>query len=173
MERNTVAGSWASLSDEDYLRNRVDDQIAWLETKSASNKTWYFRLQIFTLITAASIPVVSLALPEEGLRLVVALLGSMTMVAAGITTLFQFKDQWMDYRATVEALKYEKYLFLTGSNPYENGNAFSLFTNRIESILSEENINWQKKEFSTASKKRADSADQGTDNSNIDTVTID
>ncbi len=149
VEQNQTPATWASLSAEDYLRERVDDQLDWYSKKSASNKRWYFRLQLFTLVAAASIPVISLSSSDNAVRILVAVIGALTAVAAGVLTLYQFKDQWVDYRSTAETLKYEKYLFMTGASPYTDAKAFSLFTNRVESIIIQENKGWREKKFST------------------------
>lgn len=132
---------------ERYLRERVDEQLAWYENKSAISKRWYYRLQIVTLISAATIPVITLSSGEFVVRLVVALLGSVTAVSAGLLSLYQFRDQWIDYRATAEVLKFERYRFVTRVDPYVGSDAFSQFVNRIEAVIIQENQGWQQKQF--------------------------
>lgn len=145
MENISNRGTIASMSPEQYLKERVDDQLAWYGKKSAANKNWHHRLQLITLIAAASIPVISLSSSEFYVRLLVAIVGSITAVAAGIVTLFQFKDLWVDYRTTAEQIKYEKFLYLTGSAPYQTDMAFSDFVNRIEGIIAQENRGWNER----------------------------
>lgn len=139
------SSQWRSMSSEQYMLERVDDQLSWYSKKSASNKTWHHRLQLVTLIAAALVPVVSLSSSELSVRILVALLGSIATVAAGIVGLYQFKDLWVDYRSTAEQLKYEKYLFLTGAAPYRDSTSFSLFVNRVEGIIAQENRGWNEK----------------------------
>lgn len=142
-ESNAV--QWRSMSAEQYLEQRVDDQLAWYSKKSTANKHWHFRLQMITLIAAAMVPVVSLSTTVHGARIIVAIIGSIAAIAAGAVALFQFRDLWVDYRATAEQLKYEKYLFITGSEPYAKSDCFSLFVNRVESIIVQENRGWHQK----------------------------
>ena len=48
----------------------------------------------------------------------------------------------MSYRTTAEALKQEKYLYLTGSTPYSETDSFSLFVTRIENVITNQNSGW-------------------------------
>lgn len=145
MNSETKQAHWCSMSPEQYLAERVDDQLAWYSKKSASNKNWHFRLQLITLIAAALVPVITLSSSEFAVRIVVALVGSVAAIAAGVVTLYQFRDLWVDYRATAEQLKFEKYLFLTGSEPYSSNDCFSLFVNRVENTILQENRGWHEK----------------------------
>ncbi|MBX2847967.1 MAG: DUF4231 domain-containing protein [Acidiferrobacterales bacterium] len=145
MNKDHEYRSWRSMSPEQYLKERVDDQLAWYSKKSATNKNWHFRLQLVTLIAAALVPVISLSSSAMGVRIVVAIVGSIAAVAAGVVALYQFRDLWIDYRSTAEQLKYERYLFLTGSEPYGTEECFSLFVNRVENIILEENRGWYEK----------------------------
>ena len=145
MNKETKPSQWASMSPEQYLKDRVDNQLAWYSKKSTSNKNWHFRLQLVTLIAAALVPVISLSSSEFGVRILVAIVGSVAAIAAGVVALYQFRDLWVDYRATAERLKFEKYLFITGSAPYGNSDCFSLFVNRVENAILEENRGWHEK----------------------------
>jgi len=46
------------------------------------------------------------------------------------------------YRATSEALKREKMLFLTRSPPYDGERGFTEFVGRVEALLGSENTAW-------------------------------
>lgn len=136
---------WRSMSPKQYIQERVDDQLAWYDKKSTINKNWHLRLQLLTLIAAALVPVVTLTFTGTGGRILVAVTGSIAAIAAGVVALFQFRDLWVDYRATAERLKYEKFLFLTGSEPYSSRDSFSLFVNRVEHTILSENQSWGEK----------------------------
>lgn len=119
MEKADNTGSKSIyLSAADYLQHRVDDQLAWYSRKSAKNKRWYYRLQFITLLSAVAVPVISLSSGDIKVRFLVALLGAIAAFAAGLSSMYQFRDQWLDYRSTSESLKFEKHLFLTRSAPY-------------------------------------------------------
>lgn len=148
MEKLNKAGSESKyLSVADYLQQRVDDQLEWYGGKSAQNKRWYYRLQFITLLSAVAVPVISLSSGDIKVRFVVAFLGAIAALAAGLSSMYQFRDQWLDYRSTAESLKFEKHLFLTRADPYNTSKAFSLFVHRVETAIISENRSWQQKGF--------------------------
>ncbi|WP_150084424.1 DUF4231 domain-containing protein [Prosthecochloris aestuarii] len=133
------------MTPEEYLENRLEDQITWYDKKSGVNKLGFIGFQIATLIASASIPVISLFSGAIWARLVVAILGSTTTVTAGIVALYQFREHWIQYRTTAESLKQEKYRFHTKTEPYSGENAFSILVDRVESLVFEENTTWHQR----------------------------
>jgi hypothetical protein len=147
----------ASMTAQTYIKNRVDDQLAWYDKKSTTNKLWHYRWQVIALISTAIIPILSLLSGEMEVRVAVACLGALAAIAAGFMSMYQFRDQWADYRTTAELLKYEKFHFLTGSAPYEKENSFGLFVTRIEAIILKENSQWKERHLNA--EKSAEAAD--------------
>jgi hypothetical protein len=52
------------------------------------------------------------------------------------------QEHWIEYRATAESLRREKFLFLTQTEPYDKDDAFHLLVQRVEALLSNENTEW-------------------------------
>ena len=50
--------------------------------------------------------------------------------------------QWIEYRSTCESLKHEKFLFLSGAEPYCEENSYHLLVQRVEGLISKENSEW-------------------------------
>jgi hypothetical protein len=142
------------MNQEEYIANRVDDQIYWYDGKSQKAQKNYKRLKIAEMVCSASIPILvtfwnSLAYIPP----VVAILGAVVTVLTGIHGLYNFHENWIEYRSTAETLKHEKFMYLTQSGIYkENENAFNQFVERVESIISRENINWAQLNVSEATK---------------------
>ena len=105
------------MTPEEYIKDRVEDQIVWYDRKSGSNKLCFILLQIATLAGSASVPVFSIFSSDMWARLTVAILGSATAITTGIVSLFQFREHWIDYRTTAESLKHEKFMYQTGTGP--------------------------------------------------------
>ena len=61
---------------------------------------------------------------------------------ASLLALLRLQEHWINYRATAEGLKTEKFLFLTQTQPYDTGNAFHLLVQRVEALLSKESAQW-------------------------------
>ena len=145
MDKLDSSNSLQSMTPSDYMEKRVNDQLRWYGDKSALNKRWHQRLQIITLVAAALVPIVSLSSTQEFVRIIVAVIGSIAAIAAGVVALFQFRDLWVEYRSAAECIKYEKYLYLTGAPPYSNNDAFHLFVVRVESVIAGQNRGWTEK----------------------------
>jgi hypothetical protein len=138
------------MTQEEYLKQRLDDQIDWYDRKSSWNQKWYKRLQVILLVAAAAIPFLSgyvseVPVAELGLpwvKIAIGLLGVAIAAIAAVLGLYNFQENWIKYRTTCESLKKEKYKFLTGVLPYDDDNAFTLLVEHVEGLISKENTDW-------------------------------
>jgi hypothetical protein len=131
------------MTPEEYLRARVDDQIDWYSKKSKSNQNWFKGLKLVELASAAVIPFVagmSSIIPCSAW--ILGMLGVMVAICAGVTSVYHHQENWINYRATSEALKHEKFLFQTQSGAYADDSSFESFVQRIEALISRENSTW-------------------------------
>lgn len=139
----TYIGEIMEMDKEKYLSERLNKQIEWYNTQSQNNKNWFKSLRVIEIVSAAVIPFIagySESIPYSQVAL--GSLGVVIAVSAGLSTLNKYQENWLMYRTTCEALEHEKYLFLTDCNPYNTDNAFSIFVERIEGLLSKENLQW-------------------------------
>lgn len=121
---------------------RLDDQIEWYDSKSQSNQKLFKLVKALQLAAAAGIPVVA-ALDGEIPNWVFAALGGLVLILEGVQQLYQYQQNWINYRSTCEALKHEKYLFLANSGPYRStDNPIPLLAERIEGLISQEHAKW-------------------------------
>lgn len=124
------------MTPDEYLKDWVDDQIAWYDRKSVSNKKWFIILQVTTLVAAASVPVFVIFSGDMWARVIVAALGSATAITIGVVFIYQFREHWIEYRTTAESLKHEKYLYQTDTDIYVGDDAFSVLVERVEALVS-------------------------------------
>ncbi len=68
-------------------------------------------------------------------------------------TLYKYKENWIKYRTTTESLKYERFLYLDKTEPYEGEDPFPLLVRRVASLISMENTEWTGK-MATQKKER-------------------
>lgn len=132
------------MTEQQYLDERVLDQIAWYERKAAFSKKWFIRLKILETVLALMIPFLSGCITNENsfsLKVVIGLVGIVVAAVANLMTILKLHENWIQYRMVTESLKQERYLFITKSGPYENG-TFASFVSRIESLISKENAQW-------------------------------
>lgn len=143
--------SIARLEPEDYLRERVDEQIQWMESKARQSKSSHRLLRLVQitlgiLVTAAG-PYTTVL--DYGPQITTAL-GAIISLAAAWEAVNDYQNNWIRYRRTLEDLERERLLFQTASGPYrqntavssEDEVAFSLFVTRVEALLGQELDSW-------------------------------
>src|SRR5262249_56354366 len=131
------------ISPEDYIEQRLNDQINWYGQKSSTNQLWFKRLRLAEIVAAAVIPFLSGFAGESlSIKLAIGALGVIVAIIASLLALLRLQEHWINYRATAEALKTEKFLFLTQTHPYDTGDAFHLLVQRLQAFLSKENTEW-------------------------------
>lgn len=146
------------ISQSEYLKNRIDDQISWYEKKSRGNKNWYRRLRIVSIAIALSIPILtsligSEKIEEDTLKIIIAVAGATIGLIEGLMGLNKYHDLWSTYRMAAEKLKYHRYLFEAGAAPYDGEDSFQVFVKNAEDIMASERAGWQQ-----SSKQAAPSA---------------
>lgn len=128
------------MLEESPAWSRVQDQIAWYDTKSQANQRWFKRLKICQIVTAAAIPV---AASTSAPVWVMGGGGALIVVLEGLQQLQQYQQNWTTYRATCEQLKHEQFLFLAKAGPYETtSQPDALLAERVESLVSQEHAAW-------------------------------
>ena len=146
MEKKDSIQDFINMGVESYMEKRVKDQIDWMSGKSSSNKIKYQSYKLLVIILSVSIPfVVSLLTDFPNLKYLAGLIGVVIAGIEGILSLYDYQNNWLNYRSTVETLQREQFLFATKTANYKDvEDGFSLFVERIEGILSAESKNWAK-----------------------------
>jgi hypothetical protein len=123
-----------------YAWERLEDQLGWYDRKSAHCKNWFQRFKVLQIVIAAAIPVVA---GGGAGAWVTGSLGASIVALESFQQLFQFQQNWVGYRATAEALKHEKFVYLAHAGPYRDAPApDALLAERIEGLVSQEHAAW-------------------------------
>lgn len=131
------------MTEEEYIKDRLEDQLKWYGQKSQHNQKRYNRLRLVEIVSAALIPFLAGGgkyIPHP--MVITGVLGVVIAVCAGAASLYKFHENWIQYRTTAEQLKHEKFLYLTDTAPYDRDDKFSLLVERVESLISKENSMW-------------------------------
>lgn len=132
-----------AIAETEYFEQRLDDQIAWYDRKSSVNQAAYKRLRLIEIIAAAAIPLLAgYAQQSVYVGVAIGVIGLTVAVLAGIVNLYRFQENWNEYRATAEALKQEKYLYLVRAEPYNGDQPLELLVQHVESLLKSETTGW-------------------------------
>ena len=144
-----------SQSPEQITLERLAENLAWYSAKSTRNKTWFQSLKTLTIASAALIPVMSTSGIPHGAQ-ISAGLGVLIAVIESLQQLKQYHDNWINYRASEEALKHEQYLYLARAGPYRGiDSPQTLLAERVESIVSQEEKGWVSSQTSAQQSKPA------------------
>ena len=131
------------MNEETYLKERLENQLAWYDNKSQHNQRCFKRLRLLEIVSAALIPFLSGVgdkVPYSAWW--IGGLGVIIAVSAAASTLFKFHENWIEYRTTAEQLKHEKFIYLTHTKPYDTQEKFGLLVERVEALISKENSAW-------------------------------
>ena len=131
-----------AAAGNDPVIERLEDQIAWYDRKSAAGQNAYKRIKVIEICAAALIPFVAASdVPHIGW--VTGGLGVLITILEGLLNLNQYQQNWAAYRSTAEALKHEKFVFVAQASEYAAAeNPRRLLAERIESLVSQEHTKW-------------------------------
>jgi len=128
------------MSINDYIEQRLKEQIEWYSSKSRWNQQWFKRLIVVQLSCAIFLPVIAIYFSP----IFTGILGGAIAFITGILSVYRFQESWVEYRATSEKLKHQLIIFETRVEPYHDDTTrFSILVKTVEGILSQENVQWQ------------------------------
>ncbi len=129
-----------SVNSDSPVRARLEDQIAWYDTKSQRNQLRFKQLKVCQIVVAAAIPVAAAASAPLWL---LGGGGALIVILEGLQQLQQYQQNWTTYRSTCERLKHEKFLFAAHAGAYAVApNPEALLAERVESLVSQEHAAW-------------------------------
>jgi len=136
-------------NDSGPTMERLEDQIKWYDKHGIVNRLMFLTQKTIVIVAAALIPFLSgLKLSGEWLGIgatqwISGGLGVLIAILESLQQLHQYHANWIGYRATCEALRREKFLYLAKAGPYAGANDPGvLLAERVESLASQENAKW-------------------------------
>ena len=73
------------ISPEEYIEQRLNDQIGWYDRKSTANQRWFKRLRFAEIVAAATIPFLSgFADKSLAIKIAIGALGVFVAVIASV-----------------------------------------------------------------------------------------
>jgi hypothetical protein len=153
--------SSSSMACDDYMVQRVDDQLAWLGKKSQRNKSAFLFHRVVGIGLGALITILSPYAGQPGalktwIPPLLQISGAGVAIAGSLLALYQYQENWVRYRTLKEALLREKMLYLTGSSQaYSGPDGFQQFVRTAEDIMALERSNWSQQASDKAESRRA------------------
>lgn len=131
------------MDKHQYIEERLEQQITWYDNKSICHQNTYKRWKLVQIILSASIPFI--AGYVDVLKVLAILTGALGVIITsieGYLSLGKQHENWIEYRKICETLKHEKYMYETGTGVYNTDEKFEVLIERVETIISQENVNW-------------------------------
>ena len=132
---------FGSMSQEEYIDERLNQFKEWYDKKATNAKKLYQRMRAVTVIGGAVVPVL-INLPIKHVEIVATIISLLVLVLISLESVFHFREQWKNYRATEQLLAKEYFNFATAEGPYrelEEKEAFLSFVDRVENAIASEN----------------------------------
>jgi uncharacterized integral membrane protein len=127
---------------QNYLKERYEDQINWYDKKSMLNQKMYRFFQLSVIILAAITPVLVAIAPETN-RWPAVIIAALVAIGTIILNTSKYQENWINYRTTAETLRKEIHFYRVGLGDYRDSeDREALFIERVESLISRENIMW-------------------------------
>jgi uncharacterized integral membrane protein len=127
---------------QNYLKERYEDQINWYDKKSMLNQKMYRFFQLSVIILAAITPVLVAIAPETN-RWPAVIIAALVAIGTIILNTSKYQENWINYRTTAETLRKEIHFYRAGLGDYRDSeDREALFIERVESLISRENIMW-------------------------------
>jgi hypothetical protein len=141
------------VSEPDPITARLEDQLQWYDRKSIANQKAFRLIKTVEIMAAAVIPFLG-AFKYPQMVWATGALGVLITILEGLLHLNQHQQNWISYRATCEALKHEKYLYIAKAPPYDGpGDSRALLAERVESLVSQEHAKWAATQLQQAKEK--------------------
>ena len=143
------------MNIDDYMKERVEDQIKWLSRESSRNQHWFKKLRAVEIVMGCAIAYLVSHAEIVPIQVFTGALGVAVAAIGGLLSLYRFQEKWVEYRVTAESLKREKFFFLTGTAPYDVNDKFQILVTRVETVLAAENIQWAETEAARSERNSA------------------
>ncbi|MFV2059023.1 MAG: DUF4231 domain-containing protein [Thiohalomonadales bacterium] len=130
-----------SMSPEEYIDERLNQFREWYDVKAVGAKNMYLRMRAITVVGGAIVPVL-INLEFDYVNMITTIISLVVVVLISLESVFHFREQWKNYRATEQLLAKEYFNFITGEGPYrelEERDAFLSFVDRVENAIASEN----------------------------------
>lgn len=129
-----------------YITERLNEQIAYYGKKSIRLQREYYILSILNIIILAFVPFLTLLSDFSQIyRYIIAASSAIASIFSSILLLRKTKDNWLEYRATGEALKTELERYRYQVEAYEKldkKHANDQLVTQCEKIMQLEHSEW-------------------------------
>lgn len=132
--------AFGSLTPEEYIDERLNQFRSWYDEKAVRAKKLYQWMRVVAVVGGAVVPVLLNVFDDE--YYITTLVSLLVVISVSLESVFHFREQWKNYRATEQLLAKEYFNFVTAEGPYrglKEHDAFLNFVERVENAIASEN----------------------------------
>lgn len=131
---------------EKYINDRLLQQIEYYSKESKKLQEEYYAISIVSIIVLAIIPIITLLSDAfTSFRYLIAGASAISSVLSSVLLIRKTKDNWLEYRATSEALQSELAKYNCCASVYNvksDEERLVILVNTCEKIMSAEHNGW-------------------------------
>ena len=133
-----------TASPQDYIDNRLNDQLRWYRDKAGEAKQRYAWLATVQFGMTASVPVLN-AIGAHDLRFiyVASICAAIAAVSMGFLALGNHQQNWLRYRQAANSLETIFWLYKHGAAPFDGPERDRLLVERAEDVMAQESGQWR------------------------------
>lgn len=154
---NPIERTGKTLTDQDYIDMRLDDQIQWHKRKSEWNASRFKLLKYVDTFVAALVPISigvgsvfdTTDIPSDQdqyvvwiTRIISALSGVYVAISAGFIELESFEINAKNFKRMYRKLEGYKYKYLSRTEPFDEDDAFGRLVFSVENELHQDVANF-------------------------------
>lgn len=132
---------YGTITQTEYIDERLNQFREWYDFKAVRAKKLYQWMRATTVIGGAIVPVL-INSPIQNVDIITTLISLLVVILISLESVFHFREQWKNYRATEQLLAKEYFNFVAGEGSYRNKKpeeAFLDFVDRVENAIASEN----------------------------------
>jgi len=132
---------YGTITQKEYIDERLNQFREWYDVKAVKAKRTYQWMRAITVISGAIVPVL-INIQCKYIDIFTTFLSLLVVILISLESVFHFREQWKNYRATEQLLAKEYFNFVAAEGSYRNKTAkeaFLDFVDRVENAIASEN----------------------------------
>ena len=134
---------YGTMTQEEYIEERLNQFRAWYDVKATRAKKIYQWMRSITVVGGAIVPVlINLKVECFDITFITTAISLIVVIFVSLESVFHFREQWKNYRATEQLLAKEYFNYVTAEGFYrtkQEDEAFLDFVDRVENAIASEN----------------------------------
>ena len=144
LARQAVTDSILSVGPQDYIDNRLKDQLDWYRTKAGQAKQRHTLLASVQFATTAAVPVLNAFGAQDHAYIYAASISAaIAAISMGFLALGNHQQNWLRYRQAANSLETIFWLYKNGARPFDTAERDRRLVEHAEDVMAQESGQWR------------------------------